>query len=70
MAASQYNVADHLLTFAQLCDYWNCQISSQNGTLRTDVIVGISKMTLDVIGLAGNFTAKVHCGDGYTDPLF
>ena len=70
MAASQYNVADHLPTFAQLCDYWNCQISSQNGMLRTDVIVGISKMTLDVIGLAGNSTAKLHYGDGYTDQLF
>ncbi|KAI1783891.1 cytochrome P450 [Ganoderma leucocontextum] len=38
---------------ARLCDYWNYQIASQDGMLRTDVMSGISKMTLDVIGLAG-----------------
>ncbi|KAM5542224.1 hypothetical protein V8D89_004097 [Ganoderma adspersum] len=39
---------------ARLCDYWNYQIAaSPQGTLRTNVIGGLSKMTLDVIGLAG-----------------
>ncbi|KAI1785120.1 cytochrome P450 [Ganoderma leucocontextum] len=38
---------------ARLCDDWSYQIASQDGTLRTNVIGGISKMTLDVIGLAG-----------------
>ncbi|RPD78584.1 cytochrome P450 [Lentinus tigrinus ALCF2SS1-7] len=34
-----------------LCDYWNAQIVSQGNTV--NVIEGLSKMTLDVIGLAG-----------------
>ncbi|KAI1784699.1 cytochrome P450 [Ganoderma leucocontextum] len=38
----------------RLCDYWNYQIaSSSQETLRTNVMGGLSKMTLDVIGLAG-----------------
>ena len=41
------------MTLVQLCDYWNYQIAaSPQGTLRTNVMVGLSKMTLDVIGLA------------------
>ncbi|RDX45658.1 cytochrome P450 [Lentinus brumalis] len=36
-----------------LCDYWNAQIAAQGGAARTNVIEGLSKMTLDVIGLAG-----------------
>ncbi|PIL29914.1 cytochrome P450 [Ganoderma sinense ZZ0214-1] len=38
----------------RLCDYWNREIAaSPQGTLRTNVIAGLSKMTLDVIGVAG-----------------
>ncbi|KAI0688728.1 cytochrome P450 [Cerioporus squamosus] len=36
-----------------LCEYWNAQISAQGGSARTNVMEGLSKMTLDVIGLAG-----------------
>ncbi|TBU30862.1 cytochrome P450 [Dichomitus squalens] len=37
-----------------LCEYWNYQVaSSPDETLRTNVMDGLSKMTLDVIGLAG-----------------
>ncbi|KAI0744951.1 cytochrome P450 [Earliella scabrosa] len=36
-----------------LCAYWNAQIVQQGGSLRTNVTEGLSKMTLDVIGLAG-----------------
>ena len=37
----------------QLRDVWNDQISLAGAPARIDVTVGLSKMTLDVIGLAG-----------------
>ena len=36
----------------QLRDYWMSQVS-EDGSIRTNLNDGISKMTLDVIGLAG-----------------
>ena len=43
----------------QLCAYWNAQIVQQGGSLRTNVTEGLSKMTLDVIGLAGRLPVSV-----------
>ena len=37
----------------QLRDFWNDQVSLAGAPARIDVTVGLSKMTLDVIGLAG-----------------
>ncbi|KAI0741702.1 cytochrome P450 [Daedaleopsis nitida] len=36
----------------ELCAYWNAQREG-SGSLRTNVMEGLSKMTLDVVGLAG-----------------
>ncbi|KAI0779889.1 cytochrome P450 [Fomes fomentarius] len=36
-----------------LCAYWNRQITEADGVLCINIIEGLSKMTLDVIGLAG-----------------
>ncbi|KAI0743350.1 cytochrome P450 [Daedaleopsis nitida] len=36
-----------------LCTYWNTQIATQGESIPINVIEGLSRMTLDVIGLAG-----------------
>ncbi|KAH9885221.1 cytochrome P450 [Cubamyces lactineus] len=38
---------------AELRDYWDAEISKAGGQARLNVLDGLSKMTLDVIGLAG-----------------
>jgi hypothetical protein len=46
-----------LLTFVKLRDIWADESAMQGGTGRIDVLPWLSKMTLDVIGLAGAFTS-------------
>lgn len=40
-------------SFNQLRDYWKSMLAKEGDLLRTNVIEGLSKTTLDVIGLAG-----------------
>ncbi|KAM5537407.1 hypothetical protein V8D89_008926 [Ganoderma adspersum] len=37
----------------ELCEYWKLMLAKEGDVLRTNVIDGLSKTTLDVIGLAG-----------------
>ncbi|OSX62243.1 hypothetical protein POSPLADRAFT_1046615 [Postia placenta MAD-698-R-SB12] len=54
----------------QLRDVWNCMIQEDNQPARIEVLSGLSKMTLDVIGLAG-FNHQFHSleSDGSDDEL-
>ena len=44
----------------QLRDVWNAEISKSGDTARINVIKDLSKMTLDVIGLAGMPSTEPH----------
>lgn len=46
---------------SQLRDIWDAESTKQGGTGRIDVLSWLSKMTLDVIGLAGNVVPLLVC---------
>lgn len=48
-----YTVAHSELTLVQLRDFWDAEITKDGEPARINIMKGLSKMTLDVIGLAG-----------------